>query len=82
MDMLFQRMQKYYDIVHTDNQKEPSDIRQQDVHCSLRRPWRILESRAHAGKTEKTMTGWKNGFILIFSGNFDLSISSISFQSR
>lgn len=82
IDMFVSRTPKYDDIVQIDNGKVPLHFSQQDNHCSLKRPWRILQSEGHASETEKTMMACKGGFISIFFGNFDLLISAISVKCR
>lgn len=74
--------QKYYDIVQVNKDKLTFDFRQQDINCSLKRPWFILQSERHASRSEKIMMGYEGGFIPIFLGGFDLPISPTTVQCR
>lgn len=55
---------------------------QQDIHCLLKLPWRILQSKVDVSKTEKTMMRCEGRFSSIFFVNSNLPISRSSVQCQ
>lgn len=80
VDVFAWRTRKREDIVYIDKGKLPFHFCQHDVHCSFKRPWRILHSKGHAHRTGKAMKGCKGGFIAISFCNFDLPYPIVAFN--
>lgn len=70
---------------------KPYQIRQDQIatpllskvgYWSLKRPWWILQSKQHAGKTEEASVRSRGRFITILLDNLELKIFNISVQCR
>lgn len=60
--------------------KLPHVFCQQDLHCPLRRPWRVFQSEEQASKSQKKMMGFKGGSVQILLGNLYLLTPGICVQ--